>query len=96
MNITNEEFPSALPEKSTEIQTFEIYPNPITDRLYIKMNNNIPIDKIAIYDISGHYLIRETPGSTTYTMNLTGLKKGIYYIEIQTDTERITRKILKN
>jgi pectate lyase len=68
------------------------YPNPVTDRLYIKSSKN-RLEKTMIYDMMG-VLVKQINSPIT-TINLAGLSSGSYIIRLQTDNGIITKKILK-
>ena len=71
----------------------EVYPNPVTDKLYIELNSNT-IEKINLIDINGliQYIeIQKT--SDTYLINSSALSAGIYLLSIQTENEIIVRKV---
>lgn len=69
-----------------------IYPNPTKVVLHI---NNVILEKVTVYDALGK-LIKTTSftsGSNDNTINLTGLPKGIYYVNLQSQGITTTRKI---
>lgn len=71
----------------------EIYPNPVVDNLIISSNRLI-INSISIYDTKGIEIIRfddDIPSE----INMSTMKKGIYIINIVTDTKTITSRVRK-
>jgi hypothetical protein len=72
---------------------FSIYPVPATDKLIIGNPKNIQIQSITLKDIAG----RTFDFASITELPLTGLAKGLYYLEI-TDTENnyYATKILVN
>ena len=64
-----------------------VYPNPVKDILYIKGNN---ILKTGIYSIDGK-LIKE---STENQINVSELKKGIYWVQITNKNSNYNKKIV--
>ena len=81
---------------STEKQVFEniaIYPNPTKDLLYL---DNIVIEKVSIYDSSGHLVKTKTftSGSTRNSVDFSGLSIGLYYAYISSEGVTSVRKIM--
>jgi len=83
--------------KSNDKYLFEIYPNPAKEYLNIELNealtNNI---NLYIYDITGkpvkYYNI--TPEKKLISLNIKGLKKGMYLIKFQVDNQNYSKKFL--
>lgn len=76
--------------KNTDIQ---IYPNPVTDIVHIKINEGIQINSIKVFDILGKKIAQS---SNVNVLDLSYLSKGFYTIELQTETIKIYKKIIKN
>ncbi len=53
------------------------------------------IINIKVYDISGKKLISEKTSSDYLEVNLTNYCPGIYIVKIFTNTETLTKKIIK-
>ena len=77
-------------EKSLAIETvnnpnikIDIYPNPASDRLYIR--SEIEISHILIFDITGQLVTKEIVGSLFFQYNTSNLSPGLYSIRIETD-----------
>jgi hypothetical protein len=88
-------------EKNTHLNTdtnlestFRIYPNPTND--FAKVTMSVGIRLISVYDLNGRLISREELGGLTeYKLNLCKLKKGIYYVKINTlDRRVISEKII--
>jgi len=77
--------------KSTEIK---IYPNPATDILKIKLLKNEK-SKIEIYDISGRLVKQMDANSDNIELNVSSLTKGSYLLSISTNSQKITKKFIK-
>ncbi|MCD4789795.1 MAG: T9SS type A sorting domain-containing protein [Bacteroidales bacterium] len=78
-----------------EINTVNLFPNPVKDNLHIRSNE--PIKSIAVYSSLGIANFKETEvNSTFYTIKTTDLSDGIYVVQIQfTSGDLNTYKILK-
>jgi|GEM_PF-5600000 len=64
-------------EEQSKKQLLEIYPNPVTDYLYI--NTSLGIESISIYSIEGK-LIKVENTKNTNKIDLSYLQKGTYMV----------------
>ena len=73
---------------------FEMYPNPVSDKLHIATEANI--EEISIYDIYGRTM-RQQVNKTTgqQVIDVADLGNGIYFINIKTDKGNIVRRFIK-
>ena len=71
-------------------QPLEVYPNPVSDLLYIK---ELPCETVdyAIFDISGRMV---SAGTSTGTLSVAGLEKGIYLLQIKGEKLLKTAKFM--
>lgn len=78
---------------SDTVNNIEIYPNPVTDYLKIKL---IEDSKITIYNITGqvHLTLQANAGESIVSMS--DYKSGFYIVEINTALSKFTQKIFKN
>jgi hypothetical protein len=77
-----------------------VYPNPANEQLTIN-NEQLIINNVEIFDVMGRPVgtnLRVCPeiGQSKTTINISHLANGIYFIRIQTKTDVITRKMIKN
>jgi len=70
-----------------------IYPNPVTDRLVISGTNEIQLDGIEIYDITGRLI--QTVQKDYRVINTSQLSKGTYMLRLFTSEGEVVRKFLK-
>lgn len=63
-------------------------PNPASDVIYLKENGEI--EQCVIYDINGKSLI----SSNESTINVSGLKEGIYFIHLLTKNQNFVQKLI--
>jgi len=79
---------------SNEID-IKIFPNPTNSFVQVEANN-LQIENIQVYDLSGKVLeINQNP-STLSTINVSDYSNGIYFIKITTQSKVFIRKIIKN
>ena len=92
--IANNSTQKLLPSKSTSKQISTdgvvVYPNPVVDVVNVKSNNLIK--KLSLFTIEGIEVLSK---NKTNELNISVLNKGIYWLIIQTETEVITKKIIK-
>ena len=75
--------------------SFEIFPNPVQDKLWIKTADNSSILRVHLYDNQGK-LIQTFNGTNAITeLNTNNLSPNIYYLEIQTGQGISIKKFIK-
>ncbi|MCC6814990.1 MAG: T9SS type A sorting domain-containing protein [Saprospiraceae bacterium] len=61
-----------------------IYPNPVDDYCYLSLSNNLPIQRIKIYDNFGRLTTEINNNNYTgYQLNTYELMNGIYKLEVE-------------
>ena len=71
---------------------FNIYPNPSNGKFIVMTENNV---KIEILNILGN-IIYQSNNSSTQEIDLSFVENGIYIININSENERFTEKIIIN
>ena len=74
--------------------TFDIYPNPVNDKLNIV--TEAEVEEVVVYDVYGRlqdYKTTRLQGSVT--LDLSELNDGIYFVEIKTNEGNIVKRIVK-
>lgn len=71
-----------------------IYPNPVKDLLNLKMPENT-YDRLRITDNAGKMIMQRTIESESMVMDLGGLNKGLYFIELNGKNKYFKTKISK-
>ncbi|KAB1154016.1 T9SS type A sorting domain-containing protein [Flavobacterium luteum] len=69
-----------------------VYPNPTHS--VINWNDSSNINEIVLIDVNGKMVLRVAKPSTN-SINLSSLKKGVYFIKFRQDTMERTKKIVK-
>lgn len=80
-------------ENDLDEVNIDIYPNPVTNILHIEPGTT-NILSVALYDISGA-IIFESNKKLPKQIDMTGLRKGIYIINIVTEDEIINYRVKK-
>ena len=73
-----------------EMTMISVYPNPAHDIIFVGANNDSPVQHIEMYDITG----RKVLSSTETEINVSALPKGIYFISVYTENQKIVEKII--
>lgn len=78
LNIIPKDGPLSVHENTTK-QPLEVYPNPVSDILFIK---KLPCKKVAysIFNMLGQEV---TTGYSTGTFSVAGLEKGLYFLQVK-------------
>ncbi|MEQ3662892.1 MAG: T9SS type A sorting domain-containing protein, partial [Flavobacterium sp.] len=84
-----------LSSNSFTESSFRVYPNPVNDILTI-VNELSSNSKLTIVDINGR-IVKQVSSSTSLTsINVSDLNSGIYFVNIETEEGKSTKKIIKN
>ena len=74
---------------------FNVYPNPVKDRLYIETSKQI--QSIEVYDIYGRLQVTKTPSHQgDLSVDVSDLNSGIYFVKVKTEEGNIVKRIIKN
>ena len=73
------------------ISTTEVYPNPATD--FITISTEIETGTIRILNLLGQEMSNYPVSGKTTSLNISELKEGIYFISVESGTEKIVKKI---
>lgn len=71
---------------------FEVYPNPTTGLLNIVVHNNELINKLTVDNVLGQTILCRENNSI---IDLSSLSKGFYFISVETDFGKKTKRIFK-
>jgi len=97
--VDGKQIVAGITSKYNVLSELIIYPNPVKDNLYIQSNLdwNIKI-KIEILDIQGRLLYSDDYYLYTNTQKniaLSNLSKGLYFINLRSNNNSITKKFIK-
>jgi len=77
-----------------QLATITMYPNPVSQRLYIKHSRLDYFDEISVFNIVGQKVINESELSVSNGIDVSGLKNGIYILCIQAGRQIISEKFI--
>ena len=66
-----------------------VYPNPAYDYIIVGANNDSPVRRIDIYDVTGKLMI----SSVEKEINVSELESGMYFVRVLTDNGVVSKKI---
>ena len=95
-NTFSTEFIASLSNSQTQKTDFSIYPNPTNAILNIQNKQESIITTVNIMDISGKKLSSNSNHKNNYSLDISHLTAGIYFVEILTENTKTTHKIIKN
>ncbi|MEO1032632.1 MAG: T9SS type A sorting domain-containing protein [Bacteroidota bacterium] len=93
-NAVNTEIVEPLSVDDQDLQTIKLYPNPAKDRLRIA--SRVSIEGLRIVDMNGRELNRIEVSTGDYSLDVSSLSKGIYFLEIQSGNSKSTKKFIKH
>lgn len=77
----------------TNNPNIQIYPNPIVDEFSLKIQSDVNVESLKLFDTSGK-LIKDIPDFKG-KVNISGLSSGMYFLKIKTNKGEFLSKILK-
>jgi len=76
-------------EEST-ITQFDLFPNPAKDFLNIQLQQGVVLENINIYNNLGQFI----QSSKESIMDTSGLRSGLYFVEVITNTGKASQKLI--
>ena len=74
----------------------KVFPIPAADKIFIDLNNLINIKEISILDLNQKIVYnRSNPEKGTIELNISNIDSGIYFVLIESDKDKIVKKIIK-
>ena len=79
-----------------EILEIKVFPNPVQDILYIKMPSASENTSIMLFDVLGNRILEKPLLSTDDVLNMSNLASGLYMLQIKSNVESKTIKLIKS
>lgn len=84
----------SIPE-SSDLEEIVLYPNPTNDKLYsLNWGGHVIVD-LSLFDLGGQRLLTFPPEDLVNGIDLSNIPKGVYYLHIQSEETKVTKKIVK-
>jgi len=77
------------------VSSVTVYPNPATDIVTIDIHSTSQNNSYKLIDVVGNVIQQSTITNQKSTIDISSLAKGIYFMEINIDGEKSTKKIIK-
>jgi hypothetical protein len=84
-----------LESNTTDATEISIYPNPVSDKLNIKLPSEVQIASLTLYNILGKQINTYPVSNINNTINMVPISKGIYLVKIETKKISKTFKLIK-
>ena len=76
--------------------SFNIYPNPVNDKLYIETQTQIQTLTVEIYDVYGRRQVTETPSHQgDLSVDVSCLNSGVYFVKVVTSEGETVKRFIK-
>jgi hypothetical protein len=86
-------FVSALSTAKFDTSNIKMYPNPVKNSLTIEANSDI--QRVSVYNVLGQEVMSESPKSSSATLQMNALQKGVYVLKTEIDGNVSNSKIIK-
>ncbi|MBN2612836.1 MAG: T9SS type A sorting domain-containing protein [Bacteroidales bacterium] len=82
-------------EQITTSGLTEIFPNPAEDYVMVKAPDGLNLQKVSFFDISGRELEEWKVNASQFIIDLSGYKKGIYFLKTESGSGIMVTKLVK-
>ncbi|GAA3653588.1 T9SS type A sorting domain-containing protein [Flavivirga jejuensis] len=96
-NTFNTEFITTLSNTDLINQSFLVFPNPANDIVELRFNKNISSKvNVSVYNIQGKLILNseEEPYNKTIQINVSSLKRGLYFLKVNDGFYEIAQKLI--
>ncbi len=73
--------------------SFNIYPNPVNDVLFIE--TEVEIIEVSIFDVYGRSQQSTVNGQQSLSIDVTNLNSGVYFVKVITDNGEVVKRFIK-
>ena len=80
-----------IDEFETDGKSLLIYPNPTSGKINVEANN---IAEIEVMNVVGQNIAIYKVNADSYEIDMTGFDTGVYFVNVKTENEIITKKII--
>lgn len=84
-----------LSAEEQQVTGFIVYPNPVSDQLFIEAPYNSNTVKAVMHSVMGTKIWEQTLQSQNQGLDVSGLRNGVYLLTLATDLSSQTLKIIK-
>jgi len=92
--VVNEVAPTSIFPEIPEQHIVSVFPNPVTDMLYIQ--SEMAIDRVEVYDLNGRLVMEHRFSANQVFLDMSGLSEGVYILRIHIGDDVIIQRVVKN
>jgi hypothetical protein len=70
-----------------------VYPNPVENTLNVSAG--VTVDKVSIFDLTGREVLRATPNTAAFSLDVSSLNKGLYLVTVKAGEQELNTKLVK-
>lgn len=75
--------------------SFNIYPNPNFGKFYVEINNDVKNYAVTVYNTMGQIILKTENLTTNKSyIDISGISKGVYIVQVNTEINSLTHKII--
>ena len=82
-----------LDVQDNPLASLKLYPNPSNN--FINLKSIEPINEVAVYNVLGQLVLKESINSISATVDISNLKSGSYFANITINDERVSKHFIK-
>ncbi len=82
-----------LSTEDNQIEGFSMYPNPATDIVSVRAQNEI--QNVAFFNILGQKVLEVAPNGLSQEINVAALKAGVYIVNVVSDDQQGSYRLIK-
>lgn len=95
LRAIEEELPVSSHTRTPEARVLEVFPNPVTDVLWVKMAQETDYE-LAVYSASGQLMLTQNgSGAELERVDMAGLPAGVYWVRVMFDGEMAQARVVK-
>ncbi len=94
-SITPDTVPVGINDNQISEKIISIYPNPVTNEMSIVCYQLARKAEIEIYNVLGETVYKGETSNIKKEINVSGLRSGIYFVEVRNEQSAIKKKIIK-
>ena len=92
--LKNTNITTVINPKASEKKVYNIFPNPASDKIFLKDENGEIPENVIIYDISGTP-VREIKSTYSSSFDVSNLIRGLYFVKVFDKEQTMTLKLIK-
>jgi hypothetical protein len=87
-------------EETDQTFAFLVHPNPVTETLFIQLNNIMNVSILQMFDMAGKLLFNQKVGqaneaySVEKEVDVRSFQSGLYFVRLMDDDQVITKKVV--